>query len=56
MSADAMKWLHCNVCTKQPHVVTSAAAAADSIYMTNCGHVFCTDCLPDTADAWEAIS
>ena len=58
MSADAMKWLHCNVCTKQPHTghdVTSAAAlAADSVYMTNCGHVFCADCLPDTADAWDS--
>ena len=54
-SASAMRWLHCNVCTKQPHLIHDEATspAADALYVTNCGHVFCPRCLADTADAWE---
>ena len=56
-SAAPTKWLHCNVCAKQPQLNNDVPADLDSLHMTNCGHVFCGHCLSNTADdAWQNIS
>uniref|UniRef100_A0A0N4ZRK6 RING-type domain-containing protein n=1 Tax=Parastrongyloides trichosuri TaxID=131310 RepID=A0A0N4ZRK6_PARTI len=45
MSSNMPSWLHCNACC--------VTYSAKSLYLTNCGHIFCLKCLGNDATKME---